>query len=364
MKPGHMPYVLAVGLGLALLLAGCASAPSLPYAEDMQPALLVTPEQAGVRDLRASYRAALCARLPADRRCADVLLRFPGEAAAPTARGAPAAAAGNGSQRYRIAFVPGLLADCVAKWLVPFSDAAEALRVDGFDVHLMQIAGRADTAHNAALLAQQVAALPDDGRRLIVFGYSKGLPDVLDLLLRHPESRARIAAVVSYAGASGGSPLADSHRGLYAQVLAGLPMDGCAKGTGTELDALRRSVRLDWWQAHAAELKATGVPFFSLVGAPRPEQVSPVLRLTHTELSRMDPRNDSQLLASDAVVPGGALLGYVNADHWAIAMPLLQQFPSLYGLFTDDVPRPALVAAAIEVVVQTLGAVPTVGQKP
>jgi hypothetical protein len=346
---------IILGAGLALLLAGCASAPSLPYAEDMPPAVLVTPEQAGVRDLRAPYRAALCARLPADRRCDDVLLRFPGEAAVPAGAAAPVAARGNGSARYRIAFVPGLLADCVAKWLVPFSDAAEALRAQGFDIHLMQIAGRADTEHNAAQLAQQIAALPDDGRRLIVFGYSKGLPDVLDLLLRHPQSRARIAAVVSYAGASGGSPLADSYRGLYASTLAGLPMDGCAKGTGAELDALRRSVRLAWWQAHAAELKATGVPFFSLVGAPRPEQVSPVLRLTHTELSRMDPRNDSQLLASDAVVPSGALLGYVNADHWAIAMPLLQQFPSLYGVFTDEVPRPALVAAAIEVVVQVLG---------
>ena len=104
-----------------------------------------------------------------------------------------------------------------------------------------------------------------------------------------------------------------------------------------------------------AELSATGVPFFSLVGAPRPEQVSPVLGLTYKELSRMDPRNDSQLLASDAVVPSGALLGYVNADHWAIAMPLLQRFPSLYGVFHDEVPRAALVAAAIEVVAQALG---------
>jgi hypothetical protein len=345
---------IILGAGLALLLAGCASAPSLPYNEDMPPAVLVLPEQAGVRDLRAPYRAALCARLPADRNCADVLLRFPGEA--PVV--APTPAAINASERYRIAFVPGLLADCVAKWLVPFSDAAQALREQGFDVHLMQIAGRADTEHNAAQLAQQIDALPQDGRRLIVFGYSKGLPDMLDLLLLHPQSRARIAAVVSYAGAVNGSPLADSYRGLYANVLAGLPMDGCAKGTGAELDALRRSVRLDWWQAHRAELSATGVPFFSLVGAPRPEQVSPVLGLTYKELSRMDPRNDSQLLASDAVVPGGALLGYVNADHWAIAMPLLQQFPSLYGVFHDEVPRAALVAAAIEVVAQTLGTTP------
>jgi hypothetical protein len=345
---------------LALMLAGCASSPSLPYDESVTPAVLATLDDAGVRDLRASYRAALCPRLAADRKCDDVLLRLPGEVAAAASPPARIKAA----ERYRIVIVPGLLADCVAKWVVPFSDAAESLRAEGFEVDLLNVAGRADTEHNAAQLAPQFAALPDDGRRLIVFGYSKGLPDVLELLLRYPAARARVAAVVSYAGAVNGSPLADSYRTLYANTLAGWSMDGCAKGTGADLDALRRSVRLAWWQAHRAELKATGIPFFSLAGAPRPEQVSPVLRLTYNELSRMDPRNDSQLLASDAVVPGGALLGYVNADHWSIAMPLLQQFPSLYGVFTDGVPRPALVAAAVEVVVQALGTAPAATAKP
>jgi hypothetical protein len=48
------------------------------------------------------------------------------------------------------------------------------------------------------------------------------------------------------------------------------------------------------------------------------------------------------------------LLGYVNADHLAIAVPASQQLPALSFLFKDDIPRTALVRAAIEVVAGTM----------
>jgi len=44
----------------------------------------------------------------------------------------------------------------------------------------------------------------------------------------------------------------------------------------------------------------------------------------------------------------------VNADHLAIAVPASQQLPPFSFLFKDDVPRPAIVRAAIEVVAGTL----------
>jgi hypothetical protein len=36
-------------------------------------------------------------------------------------------------------------------------------------------------------------------------------------------------------------------------------------------------------------------------------------------LNRTDVRNDGQVVAADAVIPGSTLLGYANADHWGIA---------------------------------------------
>ncbi len=282
--------------------------------------------------------------------CNDVLLRFPGEPAA-RHRGAASPLL---ATRYRIAFVPGLFADCVEKWLQPFSDAILDLHRTGFDTAVLRIAGRAGAEQNAGWLAREVKALPQDGKRLIIFAYSKGLPDVMDMLVRDPETGRRIAAVVSYAGAFNGSPLAEEWRGVYDQFLTRFPLDNCAAGTGAELEALRPSVREAWWRAHQAELRDTRVPFFSLVGAPLPDHVSPLLRLTHASLATRDPHNDGQLLARDAVVPGSSLLGYVNADHLAMAIPISKQIPALATLFRDDLPRSSLVSAAIAVVDQAI----------
>ena len=59
-------------------------------------------------------------------------------------------------------------------------------------------------------------------------------------------------------------------------------------------------------------------------------------------------------MRSDAVVTRGYLLGCVNADHIAVAIAASQQVPALSFLFKDNVPRPALVRAAIEVAAETL----------
>ncbi len=328
---------------ITLLVPGAQAASEPP-----PPAVRSTLASTQARDLRATFRAALCARIPDD--CAEALRRFPGEGAA---RAHPASSAAR--TRWRIAFVPGLFADCVEPWLVPFSDAAEVLRDKGYDVRLLRVQGRAGTAENATLLAreiaQEIARQPADGRPFMVFAYSKGLPDVLDLLVHHPAARARIGAVVGYAGAAGGSALADEDRELYGRFIEKLPLGHCAKGSGAELDALRRPVRRAWWKQHGADLAATKVPFYTLVGTPAPDRVSPVLRSSHEDLARLDPHNDSQLLWQDALMPGGALLGFVNADHWSIAMPVSRELPALGLLFRDrSVPRAALVEAAIEVV--------------
>ncbi|WP_354447986.1 hypothetical protein [Ottowia thiooxydans] len=342
----------SVGL-VALVLTGCAPVQTASMSDDLQ--LIARAKQGHVRDLRGEYRHALCPRLTGERACEDVLLRLPGE---PVARHHAASNAASLAARYRIAFVPGLFSDCAEKWLVPFADVADELSAAGFEVNLLRVQGRAGTEQNATQLAGEIAALPHDGKHLIVFAYSKGLPDVFDLLVRHPPARQRVAAVVSYAGAARGSPLADELRDIYDAFVTRLPIGGCAVGNGAELEALRPGVRHAWWTTHHQKLRDTRIPFFSLVGAPLPEKVSPLLRLNHSRLAERDVNNDSQLLADDAVVPGSALLGYINADHWVMAMPLAKQVPALAALFHDDLPRGALVGAAIEVVDSALRTAP------
>jgi hypothetical protein len=335
-------------LGIAGLLSfGCSAKSVLPIAETTPPLVLATFGDAGIRDARHLYRAAVCGQLPADSAsCEELILLFPGEASP----GAPLAQR-EIANRYRIGFAPGLFSDCFNGMLHPFTDVIENLKGSGFAVYDFRTAGRANSAANAERLAKQLAELDPDPRPLIMVVYSKGLPDVLELLVRYPESARPIAAIVSIAGASNGSPVADDLYEFYRDWLAWLPLPGCDRGTGEEVHDLRRDVRLEWWRRNRS---AITVPIFSVVAVPRADRVSPVLKQTYAKLAAIDPRNDGQLLWYDALVTRGYLLGYVNADHLAIAIAASQQIPALSFLFKDDVPRLTLVKGAIQVVAEML----------
>lgn len=342
--------VAAVALALAVAATPVRSA---PVAEDAllpgeyTPTTVVAVRDAGVRDLRGTFRAAACARLPADGpRCDEVLLTLADEPAA-----AALAATDDLARRYRIAFVPGLFNECFEDFARPFSDVQSDLEARGFMVDYFAVAGRGSVAQNAAQLAGHFAGLAEDDRPLIVFAYSKGLVDLLDFMVRHPELARPIAAVVSVAGASNGSPLADRMHAIYRSLGAKFPLPGCARGTGDEIADLRPEARIAWWRDHGQSIS---VPIFTLVAAPQPDRVSPATRATYNELARIDPRNDGKLLWQDQIAPRSHLLGYVNADHWSIAVPVLKEAPKASFLFRDTAPRTALAEAAIEVVAATL----------
>jgi hypothetical protein len=329
------------------LIAGCAAPSVDPYSPSTVPAVLAGPADVGVRDLRARYREAVCRRIPSGGdTCTEVLLRLSGEGDAP-----PMRTTDDLTQRYRIAFVPGFLSECFEGLARPFADAERALRERGFTVDYFQVSGRGSTADNARRLAGHFSALDGDPRPIIVFAYSKGLPDVLGFVANFPLAAKRIAAVVAVAGAVNGSPLADELLSPYREWVASFPLPGCDVGTGDELHDLRRDVRLAWWRENGHAVK---VPVFSLVAAPRPDQISPATLGTYRWLAKIDPRNDGKLLWYDQIVPGSYLLGYANADHWAIAIPVGEEVPALAFMFRDKLPRTALVEAAIEVVAGTL----------
>ncbi len=334
----------------ATLLAACASLPADPYAPDTPPVILGTLAEAGVRDLRSPYREAVCRRLPADGpSCPDVLLQLAGEGGT-----LPALPAGDLTRRYRIAFVPGFLAECFDAFVHTFQDAERELGRRGFRVTHLPVPGRSSTARNASVLAEQFAELEPDPRPVIMVTHSKGLLDTLEYVSRNPQGPPRIAAIVSVAGAANGSPLADQLLSYYRDWVARTPLPGCETGGEQEIQDLRRDVRLAWWDRHGAAIE---VPVFSLVATPRPDRVSPGTLHTYRSLARIDPRNDGKLLWYDQIVPRGYLLGYVNADHWTIAVPVAEELPALAPWFPDEeVPRVALIEAAIEVVARTLEA--------
>jgi hypothetical protein len=349
-----MPTKPGVAATVVLLaLAGCASGPPLrPEGQRLPPLVTATADQAGVRDLRASFRAALCERLAGspDHPCEKVLTRMGGE---PEADGKPFPSVAVQAKAFRIGIVPGFFAECLDDEARPFAAAANELRAQGFEVTYLPTTGRGSVAINAEMLAKEIAALPDDLRPLILVGYSKGMPDALDLVVRYPAVGKRIAARVGIGGASYGSPLADRYEDLWRATFMSMPFGNCTAGQGEGVHDLRKDVRVAWWQEHGRQVH---VPLYSIVGVPEKDRVSPSLAASHGQLSDIDARNDGQLIWTEAVAVPGALLGYVNADHWALAMRLSQAFPILASSFVDDVPRGAMLGAAIAVVARDLQA--------
>ncbi|HEU4350582.1 MAG TPA: hypothetical protein VFR66_01775 [Burkholderiales bacterium] len=55
-------------------------------------------------------------------------------------------------------------------------------------------------------------------------------------------------------------------------------------------------------------------------------------------------------------MPGSTLVGYVNADHWALAVPIARTHAMMGSLFVDQnaYPREALIEALLRFVEEDL----------
>jgi hypothetical protein len=80
------------------------------------------------------------------------------------------------------------------------------------------------------------------------------------------------------------------------------------------------------------------------------------LRDGYDKLSNIDSRNDGQMLFYDQVIPGGTLLGFLKSDHWAAAMPVAREHPTLgpYVVDHNEFPREVVLEAAVRHVEEQL----------
>jgi len=116
---------------------------------------------------------------------------------------------------------------------------------------------------------------------------------------------------------------------------------------------LRPATRKAWLAQHPLPRE---LRYYSLVTLPQPERISSALTSSYDKLARIDGRNDSQVIFYDQVVPGSALVGYVNADHWALAVPIARTHIMVSALFVNrnDYPREALMEALLRFVEEDL----------
>ncbi len=336
--------------GLFILLAGTLSGcVSLPTREEL--ISLPGPQSArsagtSVLDGRARFRDIFCGVLAnersangQDRDCSDWLWHLADEP--PTER-RPLPEADRSPQIY---LVTGAFSECLGDEARPFNNAAAALVESGYRISTITVSGRSGSEYNAGQIAARFSdSPPGEEGSVVLIGYSKGANDILEFLVRYPDAAARVESVVSVAGAIAGSPLAGQAGGAYDLLVDWIPSSRCPPGDGGVLDSLREETRRDWL---ANNPLPSHVRYFSVAAFTTRERVAGALATPWKLLLRYDRRNDGQLLARDALIPGSTLLGYLDADHWSAAIDVESVHPVL-GARPDSVPFPR--AALLEAI--------------
>jgi hypothetical protein len=333
------------------MLGGCATPP--PPVDRYTVEL---PE--GVQDGRARFRDIFCAvlqehgaALPDYRTCDEALSPVAGD----PGRSGEEVSLGPSARRLVATVVPGIGYGCFAKWLNPPTVGADHLQAFGYGLRFIKVDSLSGIETNARQIRDAIMSLPDEPGppRLVLVGYSKGAPDILEAIVRYPEIHGRVAAVVSAAGAVGGSALADDARQQQAELLRYWPGADCDKGDGGGVESLRPAVRKAWM---AENPLPAAIPYYSLVTLPTPDHVSSIIEKSYRKLGKIDWRNDSQVIYYDQILPGSTLLGFLNADHWAIGVPVNRSHPAIGRTFADQnaFPREALTEAVLRFIEEDL----------
>lgn len=319
-------FTLAAVAGLALY--GCASLPTAGELRAAPSPHLDAGAAPGIVDGRAAFRSLFCEALreypegagPAVP-CDFWLHRLDDEPAA------PAAARPHAVAPMQVLLVAGAFSECFGEAALPFGAAVDSLRDSGIRIDTVVVDGRSGTEHNAREIAAYLDAWPvRPDVPLVLIGYSKGVIDILQYLVDFPEAARHVDAVVSVAGSVGGSPLADEFDGLYELMFSHLPSGHCPPGDGDVVHSLRTDVRDAWLRENVLP---ASVDYYSIAAFTTRDRVARTLVIPWETLLKHGRRNDGQLLVRDALIPGSTLLGYLNADHWAVALDIEDESPLL-----------------------------------
>jgi len=361
------PFLLWFAVALTTLLAACAT--PVVTGDASLPIVATLPLHAAhIADARVEFTAAfqreLDARPPASTR-REAATYLHGPAANPSARATAAPAAD--LRRVSVLIVPGLFGDCFDDQAVPFGDGVVRPREEEYTqsyriyddlgmagIRTMRASGRASSAANAVVVARELLAeaARTDVDAIILFGYSKGAPDMLEALANlHKEGRlpAKLRAVVSVSGVVMGTLVADRYDALYEKVGGVMKVVGCTESTGGEVESLMRPVRTRWL---AEAVLPTTVRYYTVAAYAARDDIAPGLRRSYDVLNELDWRNDGQVLVSDAMLPNSTLLAVANSDHWNYVLPLAKTpRPLLREVVTGvDFPREAFFRAIVRTV--------------
>ncbi|QOY92291.1 lipase family protein [Paludibaculum fermentans] len=243
------------------------------------------------------------------------------------------------SKDYRILIVPGIMNTCVAD--TPAYDKGRKALTDkyGLTTELLSVPNDSSEANAKAIASFIQEKMKDDKRKFIVVGYSKGTPDLQVALAQEAGVKENVAAFISTAGASGGSPVADSLPMQLDAYLSKVKQGKCQGNLAEGFKSLKKDVRQRFLSSYPHPM----VPTYSLAAVTTAESVPKTAAQTFKMLSAWDKYNDSQLLKLDQIIPESKYLGVVNSDHLNVALSMGSTFP-----------RAALLEATVRFVIDDL----------
>lgn len=212
---------------------------------------------------------------------------------------------------------------------------------------------------------------------IVLIGYSKGAPDIYQLLVQRPDLKDRIRCIFNWGGAIGGSYLADDifgsikdldlpkvEKALAAFLSVISPAIDVSSGTLRRIDEynikeavydLTTTAREKFLAENKAFLKALEIPIFNITGSTTAMEV-PYFQIQGVmALNRYDSNNDMQLTQSEAKlkVPMATDLAMIRAHHWNMSydpFPKLMRFgsPHLDHPFPKEAAATAMILLAVE----------------
>jgi len=255
------------------------------------------------------------------------------------------------STKYRVLIIPGILSSCVSD-SPAFQEGQATLKAQGVDVDLLQVPNDSSES-NAKMIANYLREhTASDPRKYILVGYSKGGPDIQVALAQESGVADKVAAFVTVAGASGGSPVADLLPSVAEKYMKTVPLKSCQGDLSTGFKSLQRQARQAFLTAHPT----SPVPTYSLIAKSDESSTSKSLMQTWRVLSSYGSAEDGQLLRDDAIVPGAKFLGAALADHFAVALPFDKSPDASIrsGMDKAAYPRAALLESLLRFVTSDL----------
>lgn len=176
---------------------------------------------------------------------------------------------------------------------------------------------------------------------IFVICYSKGMPDLLTALIRLPELKKRIRCIFNWAGAPGGSPLADNiynsikdvDMGVVKNLTEMLQVVNPVIKLGEKVrrldeyhiknavEAITTTARQEFLDKYLKEIDKMNIPIFNLTGSTTVTEVPYFQMQGVMELNKYDANNDMQVTQKGAkiVTPMATDLAMLHGHHWDLS---------------------------------------------